>query len=196
MLTLAAMVGLTDPSIARNIQRYTLAGVRASEDSGMYTYKAYVYGGTKTAYPMVRVQRHDPTSLAFVSCTCTFFTMNCETALALRGSAAPVKAGGAYPAKRNPKLRPGLCPHLYLLTTTVLRAWKMAREKVKQKKQKITDSKLQSFEYTDVITGDTAFEDELSHADASDTTHATSVSADEPSTGTVRINPRLRGERT
>lgn len=126
MLPLNVLVAATDSKVLRSLSSYRLAYLRDVNDTGWTRYEAVVYGGSKVAHPRMKVKAHSTESEAEVTCSCTYFAMNSEAALALHGNTKPVRTGGVLPMKRNPKLKPSLCPHLLLLALTVGKQWKEA----------------------------------------------------------------------
>ena len=123
MLSIEALVALTDPKVKVTARRYKLSKIHDVIDTGWTRYEAYVYGGTKTAKSSLKFKEKSKDSPVFCVCSCTYFTMNCETVLAMHGNAAPVKAAGVLPMKRNAKMKPCLCPHLYSMALTLLNKW-------------------------------------------------------------------------
>lgn len=123
MLTISAMIAMTNRKVVTAMSTYRLAYPRTTDDTGWRVHEAIVYGGSKPAHVRIRARSDDADAMAEVACTCTYFTMNLETALAVQGSAKPVKAGGVMPMKRNPALKPGLCPHLFVFALNLTKSW-------------------------------------------------------------------------
>jgi len=53
---------------------------------------------------------------AWVTCSCPWFTFNCEVALAEHGSSDILFSDGSFPEKTNPTLRPQACKHIIACT--------------------------------------------------------------------------------
>lgn len=47
----------------------------------------------------------------FIWCDCEWFTYNCETSLAIRGSSAIINSNGSLPKVTNPTGKPQVCKH-------------------------------------------------------------------------------------
>lgn len=128
MLPLSTLVALTDRKVAITANHYRVGTMQEAAASNGKQYNAVIYGGSKPARSILRVTADEPEAKTFCTCSCDYFTVNLETVLVLHGSTAPSKAEGRLPTTRNPKLKPGLCPHLYKLATSLLTTWKKAKE--------------------------------------------------------------------
>src|SRR6478736_3791029 len=123
MLSLSALITMTNRKVVSALSSYRLVYPRTTNISGWRVYTAIVYGGSKPAHPRIRIKEDNIDAPCEVGCSCTYFQMNFETALAVYGSAQPLKAGGAMPKQRNPQLKPGLCPHLLSLGLHLSKQW-------------------------------------------------------------------------
>lgn len=123
MLKLSALLALTDHKVVYSSGHYRIASLITTKDSDGDRFAAIVYGGSKPARSALVLSEPGPEAKAFCMCSCEYFAMNVETVLVMHGSAKPARAGGQLPTTRNPKLKPGLCPHLYLLATSLLKKW-------------------------------------------------------------------------
>lgn len=186
MLRLDILVAMTADKIEKSLSSYRPTRILYTEESGFYRYDTIVYGGSKPARSTIWVQDKKPDTMCKVACTCTYFAMNVETVLALYGSATVHRADGKLPMKRNPKLKPSLCPHLCLLATVLLRSWHQQKTRKFDHKNSIDD-------YVELIADAGLQEDMTSAEAASDAadTQANTQSEDAPEDG-VRVNPRLR----
>jgi hypothetical protein len=183
MLRLDTLVALTADKIEKSLSTYRPTRILYADESGFYRYSTVVYGGSKPSYSTIWVQDKKPDTLCKVSCTCAYFAMNVETVLVMYGSATQTRANGALPMKRNPKLRPGLCPHLCLLATILLRAWHQQKNKRFDRRNAIDD-------YVELIE-DQGLQEAQEEVEAEvDTVQDESVDA--APQDTMRVNPRLR----
>lgn len=142
MLTIEQLIKATSVEVIRKIGQYHLDLVHTkldSDDQGRSNILtvAVVAGGEQPQKCYIRVFDKNITIKAdcFVYCSCKMFINKSEVALAAHGSAKIINATQKFPAKMNPKLLPGLCPHLVV----VLRASLLAeQQKQEQKQQKVT----------------------------------------------------------
>ncbi len=102
--------------------------VTESEDGGFHRYNTIVYGGSKPARSTLWVQKPDIKAMAKCTCSCAYFQFHYSVVNALVGSSPRVQGRpGALPLQRNPKMKPGMCPHLYLLAGALVGSWIKAK---------------------------------------------------------------------
>lgn len=139
MLTLRAVYGVSEPKVAARSRVYRITSIKEDEDSGLHRYTTIVYGGSQPARSQISVGSFQPDTQCRVTCTCKYFQMNCYVPLVMQGSTPRIYANQLLPLKRNPKLKPGLCPHLYLLASLLLSQWERAKAIQAQEDQEAAD---------------------------------------------------------
>ncbi len=121
-------MALTPPQVAKTARSRRMTKVTESEEGGFHRYTTIVYGGSKPARSVLWVQKPDIKALAKCTCTCAYFQFHYSVVNALVGSSPRVQGRpGALPLERNPKMKPGMCPHLYLLAGALLGSWIKAK---------------------------------------------------------------------
>lgn len=120
MLPLNALMHFTPPSIVRGVNKYRMTMVTPRHHNGGIEYTAVVYGGSAPARPTLWLRDQSPESQVTCTCTCTYFQMHLEVVLAVYGVTEVKRAEGRVPKEKNPGMKPGLCPHLYLLALHVV----------------------------------------------------------------------------
>lgn len=133
MLTLDALVGLSDRRVAAVLSKYRFGALQETTETGQSRYDAIVYGGHKPARCSIWAKEHVVTTTVRVACSCEYFAMNLETVLAVYGNTRAAAGEGILPTKRNPAMKPGLCPHLYLLALHLGKEWTEGSDKKKSK---------------------------------------------------------------
>ena len=140
MLTIGQLLKATSPEVIRNISRYHLDLAHTKLDSNEHgshiLIVAVVSGGEQPQKCSIRVfDKHiSIKSTCFVYCSCKMFINKVEVALAAQGSASIINATQKLPTKMNPKLLPGICPHLLVVIKASLLAEQQKQEQQKQQK--------------------------------------------------------------
>lgn len=129
-LPLDTLVYQSDRRVAQVLTKYRIGSLNSTVDTGWNRYDAIIYGGHQPARCTIEAQEMSVKSQVRCNCTCKYFTMNLETVLAIYGVARPAQAHGMIPKQRNPTMKPGLCPHLYLLALHLGKQWTSKDEKV------------------------------------------------------------------
>jgi len=143
-LTFKQLLALSSDQISK-ASRYRVSSFGTGMRAKGTLYTAVVEGGSKPRRcSILLTDPGDKDTQAFVGCNCDYFKYHCETALAARGTAQPLRSDGSMPVKRNPSFRPHLCVHLVKLATLV--AVKRLQQRINKKpatKQK-TSSRIRS----------------------------------------------------
>jgi hypothetical protein len=134
MLTLEQLIVATNIKAIDKYKIEVLHKRQDSDDNGSHILVAgVVSGGSQPQKCSIRLYNYGISlkSKALVYCSCKMFIHTIEVALGARGSAKILNSKATVPTKTNPKLVPGLCPHL----VTLAKACMMA-EQAKQNNQK------------------------------------------------------------
>lgn len=136
-LPLSLLVHQSDRRVYDVIKKYRIGALNETNVTGSFRYNAIVYGGHQPARCTLEVKEQSVESPVKVQCSCKYFTMNLETVLAVYGVSKPAQAEGILPTQRNPTMKPGLCPHLYLLALHLGKEWSSGNEKDKKKQKEV-----------------------------------------------------------
>jgi len=140
MLSIEQLLKATSPEVIRNIGRYHLdlahTKIDSDEHGNHILIVAVVSGGEQPQKCSIRVFDKNINIKAgcFVYCSCKMFINKLEVALATQGSAKVINAAQKLPTKTNPKLLPGICPHLMVAIRASLLAEQQKQEQQKQQK--------------------------------------------------------------
>ena len=113
-------MAVTPAQNRRNLSRYRLNGLSehkvVQDGASSVQLKAGISGGSRLATPSITFNGEASLETQVsVQCSCEFFAYTLETANQARQASTQSRSNGQYPVKRNPSLRPGLCPHLLCL---------------------------------------------------------------------------------
>lgn len=140
MLSIEQLLKATSPEIIKGIAKYHLdvahTKLDSNEQGAHILVVAVVSGGSQPQKCSIRIfdKSISVKSSCFVYCSCKMFINTTEVALTAQGSAKIVNASQKVPTKTNPKLVPGLCPHLVVLVRASLLAEQKKQEQIKQQK--------------------------------------------------------------
>lgn len=148
MLNIEQLLKATSHDIIKGIAKYHLdlahTKLESNENGPHILVVAVISGGGQPQKCSIRIfdKSISVKSPCFVYCSCKMFINTTEVALTAQGSAKVINADPKLPNKTNPKLTPGLCPHLVVLVRASLLAEQKKQEQIKQQKVATISPKL------------------------------------------------------